>query len=103
MKKIIDGKLYNTATADEIAVWENFQNCSDFRYCSEALYKTKKGNYFLFCEGGPLSKYSESGGGSTWGITKITTLGIEEAKSWCITKEINVGIIEAEFGEFEEA
>jgi hypothetical protein len=67
MKKIIDGKRYNTETAEEIANYENTWNCQDFGYYSETLYKTKKGAYFLYGEGMCRSKY-----GTGHGFTPLT-------------------------------
>ena len=48
MKQVIDGKLYNTETATEIAsdrYWDghNFERHGRNTY----LYKSKKGNYFV--------------------------------------------------------
>lgn len=65
MKKIIEGKSYNTETAELLHSWDNGYYGNDFKSCSESLYKTKKGNYFLAGEGGPMSKYARSGGSNT--------------------------------------
>ena len=46
MKKIISGKLYDTETAKEIAVWNNGRSYSDFSHCVETLYKKRTGEYF---------------------------------------------------------
>ena len=43
MKKIIDGKTYNTETAEEIGSYDNGLGARDFRHCKESLYKTKRG------------------------------------------------------------
>jgi hypothetical protein len=51
MKRVINGKLYNTETAAMVCEW-SYSNRSDFNYKSEELYKTKKGAWFLFKEGG---------------------------------------------------
>lgn len=56
MKKIIDGKLYNTETATFLGDYE-YSHSGDFRHMYEALYQTKKGTYFLFGDGGQLSRY----------------------------------------------
>lgn len=55
MKKVINGKVYNTETAEEVASY-SFSNSNDFRYIREKLYRTKKGNWFLYGEGGPMTK-----------------------------------------------
>ena len=58
MKKVIEGKVYNTETAEELHDWSNHYPCSDFKACSESLYRTKKGAFFIAGSGGPLSSYA---------------------------------------------
>jgi len=61
MKKIIEGVVYNTETAELLA--ENWNGCdrSNFHFLNEGIYRTKKGRYFLFGEGGAASKYAKNG------------------------------------------
>lgn len=66
MKKIINGKLYDTDTAEYIGGYE-YGNSSDFEYVSEALYRKKTGEFFLYGRGGPMSKYAQSCGVNSWG------------------------------------
>ena len=72
MKRIINGKLYNTDTAKAVKhIW-----CSgngDFTHYSEALYRKRTGEYFLFGHGGSLSKYRED---------DIVPLTYEQAQAW---------------------
>ena len=42
MKKIINGKQYNTDTAKYLGDWDNGYPSNDFCYCVERLYLTKK-------------------------------------------------------------
>ena len=42
MKRIIDGKTYNTETAEKICDTGNDEYATDFRYENSALYITKK-------------------------------------------------------------
>lgn len=49
MKKVINGKVYNTETAEELHHWRSHHNAGDFGAYDETLYRTKKGNYFLLC------------------------------------------------------
>ena len=49
MKKIIDGKIYNTETAEKIGFYCNGE--SGFGRFHETLYKTQKGRYFTHGEG----------------------------------------------------
>lgn len=57
MKKIIQGKTYNTDTAVEIFTKYNNLPKSDFNYCLETIYKTKKVTYFLYFDGGAATNY----------------------------------------------
>lgn len=83
MKKIINGRVYNTETAEEIATWYNSYYPSDFHYCQETLYKTKNGSYFLYGYGGALSNYSVPVGNNGSGAgSEIVALTTEEAFDW---------------------
>lgn len=82
MKKIIDGKMYNTETGILVAEDDNGYGCGDFQYACEELYITKKGAFFLYGEGGAMSKYSDSSGNNSRGICKIIPLDKDEAYEW---------------------
>lgn len=82
MKKIINGKKYDTNTAELVAQWENDYPQNDFNYCSEDLYKTTNGRWFTCGEGGPMSAYAESSGNSTTGGEGLRPLTDEEARQW---------------------
>jgi hypothetical protein len=82
MKKIIEGRLYNTKTATEIHQWDNGCYGNDFRNCSESLYKTEKGSYFIAGYGGPMSKYAESHGSSTSGGDGLRVISESQAIEW---------------------
>jgi len=66
MKKVIDGKVYNTETAEEIENRDNGCYGGDFHQCEEHLYLTKNGRWFLYGEGGPMSKYSRPEENNGW-------------------------------------
>lgn len=82
MKKVIDGKVYNTETAEEIHSWDNGFYGSDFKQCEETLYRTKKGAFFLHGHGGPMSKYAVSCGNGYSGSSDIEVMTNEEAREW---------------------
>lgn len=82
MKKIINGKLYNTETAKYITDFWNGLSCSDFRYFQETLYKTKKWQYFLCIEWWPMSKYSFSEWSNTYWDMNIKLVNKEEIFNW---------------------
>ncbi|UDM84092.1 hypothetical protein [Vagococcus fluvialis] len=58
MKKVINGRTYNTKTSLEIASYYNQKIGHDV--LEETLYLTKKGDYFLYYYGGGLTKYAIS-------------------------------------------
>jgi len=57
MKKVIDGKTYNTDTAMFICETGNALPNSDFKWEISSLYKTKKGAFFIAGAGGALSRF----------------------------------------------
>ena len=101
MKKIINGKKYNTETATLIAKYWNGLSGSDFRNLTEELYIKKTGEYFLHGKGGAMTKYSESDGNCTRGSSDIIPLNGGEAFDWG-SKYMGVDDFEAHFGEVEE-
>ena len=61
MRRIIDGKRYDTDTATMVADISPagfYRN--DFRYEETKLYRTVRGAWFIAGEGGPLSRWSRS-------------------------------------------
>lgn len=50
MKKIIDGKMYNTETAKLISSNCPISDRGNFNYYNSEMYKKKTGEYFLFKE-----------------------------------------------------
>lgn len=102
MKQIINGKMYNTDTATKVGSWSNGCSTSDFSYCYEALYRKKTGEYFLYGDGGPMSRYSRSSGQNCWsGDTRIIPMTENEARQWAEDNLNADEYIEA-FGEPEE-
>ena len=68
MKAIIDGKRYDTETADLIHAWDNGHYGGDFRSRSKTLYHTHAGRWFIFHEGGPMTDMASAHGKSVgWG------------------------------------
>lgn len=87
MKKIIDGKLYNTHTAREVDEW-----CHDrgnYQQYGEGLYCKRTGEYFLWKE-------------SYWADRQeIVPLSTKEAQEW-MERYSNVDTYAAEWGLPEE-
>jgi hypothetical protein len=82
MKQVINGKIYDTSKAIQIGKYQHSYP-SDLNYCIESLYKTKRGNFFLCGEGGPMSKYVKfTSCNSCTGDSKIIPLSKAEALAW---------------------
>lgn len=82
MKKITNGVLCNTATANKIGGYE-YLSRGDFAHYEEALYRTKSGKYFLYGKGGPASPYSKQIAQSEWAPGEaIKLLPPEAARQW---------------------
>ena len=102
MKKIINGKLYDTDTAREIGARFRGESVRDFHYSFEQLYKKRTGEYFLYGEGGPMSKYAETVGQNQWtGGKKIIPLDYKAATEWA-EQNMDADDYQAEFGEVGE-
>lgn len=83
MKKIIDGRVYDTEKAQYLGADRADCGGSDFRYWTEELYLKRTGEYFLFGSGGPMSRYAWQIETSSWvGGTRIMPLTYDEAKLW---------------------
>ena len=82
MKKIINGKRYDTDTAERVGTWDNGHFTSDFQYCSEDLYRKRSGEYFLHGEGGALSKYAVHSGNDSISGENIRPLTLAQAQEW---------------------
>ena len=82
MNKIINGKRYDTDRASLVGE-DSYSNSRDFNHWYEALYQKRTGEFFLYGEGGPMSKYAETIGQNEWsGGEKIMPLSVEAAKKW---------------------
>lgn len=82
MKRIIGGKVYNTETAKFLGE-RSYSYPGQFNYVSEELYRKKTGEYFLYGEGGPMTKYAEDNGlGSRGSGSDIRPLKPTEAQEW---------------------
>ena len=83
MKRIIKGKVYDTATAKELGWWENIQDVRNFNHFSETLYRKRTGEFFLYGEGGPSTKYSQRVDQNCWsGGEDIIPISVDNAREW---------------------
>ena len=83
MKRIIDGKTYNTKTATLICDTSNEYSRSDFKFESSDLYVTKKGAYFIAGSGGALSRFARRVSDGYCGGEGIIPISREDALSEC--------------------
>ena len=101
MKKIINGKRYDTDTASKIGFWSNSRSYSDFDFCEETLYRKRTGEFFIHGGGGARTKYAkEEYGMYGWGEA-IVPLTDDEAKTW-VEKNLDADTYEALFHVEEE-
>lgn len=82
MKRIINGKRYDTDTAKFIKTYSSGLSISDFRYYDESLYLKKTGEFFLYATGNGASKYAGQYGDLRGPGEKIVPLTLDEAKAW---------------------
>lgn len=101
MKKIINGRRYDTDTAKRLGNdW--YSNRRDFAFYEETLYRKNTGEFFLHGEGGPASKYAQAIGMNEWsGGERIMPLTVEEAQAWA-EKHLNADEYEQIFGAVED-
>jgi len=102
MKKIINGKKYDTDTATFICSYV-FSNRMDFHFYRKALYQKKTGEFFFYREGGPLSCMAKSYGNNNVGGSDefIPNVSKDEAIKFC-EENMNVDDFEKKFGAVEE-
>lgn len=102
MKKIINGKKYDTDTAKEMSTYCSNHPRNDFGFYEETLYRKKTGEYFLYGSGNAASKYSVSCGDNSWsGGERIIPFTEQEAKTWA-EHYCDADEYETIFGEVEE-
>lgn len=97
MKKIINGKMYDTDTARSIGS-DGYGYGNDFHAWSETLYQKRTGEYFLHGEGGPMSRYARTIGQNEWsGGEQIIPMNYENARKWA-EEHLNTDDYEETFG-----
>lgn len=102
MKKIINGKVYDTDTAQELGSWANAGSWGDFSHMAETLYRKKTGEFFLHGEGGCMTKYAQAVGQNEWsGGERIMPMAFAEAREWA-EEHLDAEVYELIFGAIEE-
>ena len=82
MKKVINGRMYDTDTAKEIGY--RCSNITDqLDGIQETLYRKRTGEFFLHGNGGARTKYAHQTEGGGWcGGEEIVPLSYDRAKGW---------------------
>lgn len=100
MKRIINGKMYNTDTAENLGEWWNGE--SGITFVLITLYRKKTGEYFLHCEGGAMTVYCEYLGDERFEAgQQIKPLSEAEAREWAL-EYLSTDEYEKIFGPVEE-
>ena len=82
MKSIIKNKVYDTSTARFLGRYAS-EETSSLDRTEESLYIKRTGEYFLFGEGGPRSRFAQyQGDGSFSGGWRIIPLSYDKAREW---------------------
>jgi len=104
MKQIIDGKTYNTETATVVGTVRSkgVLSYDDFRRYLATLYKTPKGRFFVFGEGGPMTIFARPCGNGTIGGSGFVALEPEEALELAESAGIDADTIAEHFGDLIE-
>lgn len=103
MKKIISGKVYDTEKAKELGTYSNAGGWRDFNHFEETLYQKRTGEFFLFGEGGPMTRYAEAEGQNSWGGgRRIMPMSYDEAKKWA-EENLDADEYESIFGAIDES
>ena len=102
MKKVIKGKVYDTEKAKKLAEINYGENTMDLAYWCEILYQKKTGEFFLYGEGGPMTKYAVYYSSNSWsGGSLIMPMSWEDARQWA-EKNLDGDKYEEIFGKVTE-
>lgn len=102
MKKIINGKKYDTETAQKMGWWSANYSVSDFHFYEETLFRKRTGEFFLHGSGNAASKYARRIEMNSWGGgEEIIPLTYEAAREWA-EEHLDVDDYEKIFGEVSE-
>jgi len=82
MKKIVNGKVYDTRTATLIHEDWNGLSPKDFSYCREKLYRKRTGAFFLHGSGGASTRWGTRYGNASYEGSGIRPLTDQQALRW---------------------
>ena len=104
MKKIIDGKVYDTNKANRVCeVLSSTQNHADFGWHDTELYRTAKGRFFVAGKGGPSSMWAERVDQNSWqrgegmsAVREVEARGCMEAAGCSAEEFVKAGLPQEE-------
>jgi len=104
MRQIIDGRVYDTETGEKLGEADSGGGPADFRFWAEALYRTRRGAYFLAGRGGAMSHWARRVGtdGTRTGAAGLRALSEAKARDWA-ERYLPADEYETIFGVAEEA
>jgi hypothetical protein len=98
VKKVIEGKLFDTEKATRVAGY-SYGEAGDFDRMEQELYVTRQGNWFLAGDGGPSSAYSRQVARNRWsGSEDIKAMSADDALGW-LEEHNKSDAIEAHFSD----
>ncbi|WP_314944901.1 hypothetical protein [Olsenella uli] len=101
MRKIINGKAYDTETAHEVGGWGR-GSYGDFDSVEETLYRKKTGEYFIYGHGGARTRYAKTDELGDWtGGSEIIPVSLDRARKWA-EGHLDADEYETEFGPVSE-
>lgn len=102
MNKIIEGKRYNTDTAQLVGVYETNEPENTDYWVKEELYLKRTGEFFLVGRGGPQTVYAVwSVNGNPKAGEELRPLDTTEAEAW-VEEHLSGDVYESLFGEVAE-
>lgn len=103
IKRVIDGKVYDTETAEQICdCGSHGYSSRDFKWHDTYLYRTKNGAFFLAGEGGPMTMWAQQSGNGVGYGEGIRALSEAEAREYAERAEMDPGEM-AKYFKIEEA
>lgn len=82
MKKIINGKKYDTDTAEYLLNYDNCLGSGDFNRLREELYRKRTGEFFIYGSGGAMTQYAIAEGNGWCGGRAIRPITENEAREF---------------------
>lgn len=82
MRKVINGKVYDTGTAKLVAEWDNGEQFGSFASVEYGLYRKKTGEFFLHVWGGAATRWAAVRDGRTKAAEHVVLVSYDEAREF---------------------